>query len=452
MNLPPSKIRRLSYALALAALLPLASCAHAQTPAMSPARAEKIVQSPDYLSVARLYADTLIGKGRDRYGAQNSPLFAVTLNPELTLYKEVPPAPEGIRVSDRVIWGANPMHDQNLYQVLYALSRVTGDPKYSQQADETLRWFFDNCQSEKTGLMAWGEHLGWDFRRERVTVKSGKDYPPDQFKPGQLQDDIHEFYRPWVLWDKSYQLAPAASAKFAQGLWDNQIYDPKTGQFNRHAGYSAHKPEKDAEFPRHGGFYIETWAQNYARTKNPQMLTAIETVIGYFEAHRDPQTGALSAEGKTPELLWPQSNLSLAISLENAAPAVPEPLAARMRALAASTDAVFFKMDHQLQPDGLGFIKTGGDFDAATRFQSQTQRGEERVLHGHLGDRLRRFDRRERGDDVSCNASIRPATSVTARWLCRPPNVTSLQRPTRQSSCIRRRLARRSRCFWARTV
>ena len=356
------KTHLLCSALTLGALLPLSSCAHAQTPATSatttPALAEKASESPDYLSVARLYADTLIGKGRDRYGAQNSPLFAVTLNPELTLYKDVPPAPSGIRVSDRVIWGANPMHDQNLYQVLYALSQISGDPKYGRQADEALRWFFDNCQSEKTGLMAWGEHLGWDFRHERVTVKAGKDYPPDQFKPWQLQDDVHEFYRPWVLWDKSYELAPAAIARFAQGLWENQIYDPKTGQFNRHAGYSVHKPEKDAEFPRHGGFYIETWAQSYARTKNPRMLTAIETIVGYFEAHRDPQTGALSAEGKTPELLWPQSNLSLAISLENAAPLVPESLAARMRALGASTDAVFFQMDHQLQPGGLGFIKT----------------------------------------------------------------------------------------------
>ena len=362
MDFSSTKIRGFSFALALGALLPLASCARAQTqtqtPVTPPALAEKAVQTPDYLSVARLYADTLISQGRDRYGAQSSPLFAVTLNPELTLYKEVPPAPTGIRVSDRVIWGANPMHDQNLVQVLYALSRVTGDPNYGQGADDALRWFFEHCQSEATGLMAWGEHLGWDFRTERVTVKRGEDYPPDQFKPWQLQDDIHEFYRPWVLWDKSYQLAPAASAKFAQGLWEHQIYDSKTGQFNRHAGYSAHKPEKDAEFPRHGGFYIETWAQSYARTKNPQMLTAIETLVGYFEAHRDPHTGALSAEGKTPELMWPASNLSLAISLENAAPQVPDALAARMRALAASTDAVFFQMDHQLQPDGLGFIKT----------------------------------------------------------------------------------------------
>jgi len=58
------------------------------------------------------------------------------------------------------------MHDLNLYQVLYALTKITSDTRYAAAADETLAWFFKHCQSPATGLFAWGEHLGWDFNQD----------------------------------------------------------------------------------------------------------------------------------------------------------------------------------------------------------------------------------------------------------------------------------------------
>ena len=44
------------------------------------ARAGADERSPDYLALVRQYADTMIERGRDRYGEQHSPLFAVTLD------------------------------------------------------------------------------------------------------------------------------------------------------------------------------------------------------------------------------------------------------------------------------------------------------------------------------------------------------------------------------------
>ncbi len=38
------------------------------------------------------------------------------------------------------------MHDQNLYQILYALTIITGEKKFAEEADKTLLFFFKNCR------------------------------------------------------------------------------------------------------------------------------------------------------------------------------------------------------------------------------------------------------------------------------------------------------------------
>lgn len=138
------------------------------------------------------------------------------------------------------------MHDENLYQILYTLSDVVREDRYADEADRTLKWFFEHCQSEITGLFAWGEHTGWDFHTESLIEK----------KAG----TTHEYFRPWVLWARSFELAPEACARFARGVWEHQIYDHETVNFSRHARYDVHGPGRNHEFPRHGGFYIATWA------------------------------------------------------------------------------------------------------------------------------------------------------------------------------------------------
>ena len=293
------------------------------------------------LQIVRGYADTMIEKGRDRYGPVSSPLFAVALDRQtLSLPATNAPAPPGIRRGDRVLTGANPMHDENLYQVFYALTKITGDPKYGQAADAALGWFFQHCQSPATGLMAWGEHLGWDFNTEAAT----------------RHRDDHEFLRPWVFWDKSYALAPAACRLFARGLWEHQLYDHTECLFSRHGGFSQHKPGKGTEFPRHGGFYLATWSAAYVRTRNEDWLTYIEALTASFEKRRQANHGALVAATDYKDLFWPTSALSLAIDLDESATKVPPPLAYRMRALARKLDATFLKLGHELTEGGRGFL------------------------------------------------------------------------------------------------
>lgn len=309
-------------------------------------------QTPDYLALVQRYADAMLESGRDHYGRESSPLFSGGLD-RRTLEPGPFPGIPGVSRERRVTTGGNPLQGQSLYRVMYALSVVTGNKTYAEEADKTLRWFFEHCQSPKTGLFAWGEHMGWDFYTETPLS--------DQY----WIRDVHEFSGPWVLWDRSFRLAPEPCAKFARGLWEHAIGDQSTGNFSRHAQYASHRPFINSQFPRHGGFYIMTWAAAYQHTKDPVLLKAIETVLSNFTTRRNPNTGAIPCESDprtNGKMVWPESTLSLAVDLENSAAVAPEPLAGKMRDAAAKIDEVYQKLSHDFSPKGIGFV-AGCDAD-----------------------------------------------------------------------------------------
>ena len=312
---------------------------------------------PEYLKAVKAYADAMIQDGRDTYGNVKSPVFVsggIDLGTHQFARRDL--KGQGIREGDRA-YGANPHHDLNFYQILYALTQITGDMKYKNEADEALRWFFRNCQSPATGLLAWGEHLHWDVQAEKCKGR-----------------DLHEFYRPWVLWERSFKLAPAACEKFARGLWDHQVYN-HSGDFNRHAKWSEPGPGQHCNISRHAGFYIATWGHAYEQTKDPLFLKAIERVLIFKEASRHPVTGALPSDraalsvqqwlhyisGQEIKLEHDHrigglhshvaGTLSLAIDLHQAAQFVPPELAKMMLDFAATEDEHFLKYHEGLGED-----------------------------------------------------------------------------------------------------
>ena len=207
--------------------------------------------------------------------------------------------------------GANPMLDQNLLRVFYTLSEITGEARYAKVADEELTWFFNHTMSPKTSLLPWGEHLSWDVVHD-VPISGGDEM-------------MHEFARPWALWDRCFELAPEPSRKFALGLWEHQIANHKTGGFDRHAPYFEHGPVDGKDFARHAGFYIGTWCYAWKYTTNGVFTNAIETLLARFERKRVQKDGSLAAT------IGP-------LECELAATMVPDPLASRMRAFAAKED------------------------------------------------------------------------------------------------------------------
>jgi len=333
------------------------------------------VNHQEYLRHVENYATALLDEGRDIYGTEKSPLIATTLIREnLTLPKgdslkalhSLERESWGIRSYDRMLTGANPMHDQNLYQILYALTDLTGDQKYAEEADKTLKWFFQHCQSEQTGLMAWGEHIGWDFNTE-TTIEKRQRY-------------THEFFRPWIFWEKGFELTPEQCIDFALGLWYHQIHDQKTGEFSRHAQYDQHGTGIQNQYPRHGGFFIATWAEAYEQTKDTLYLRAIEVIYDFYHRNRNPISGAIPGEVGNPRsnnlLLWPNSNLGLAIDLWDAVPKLPEELGGKLKEMALEIDKVYLRIGHDVSPDGPGFVSQG---NAETLAAEDVRDGNNRV-------------------------------------------------------------------------
>ena len=289
---------------------------------------------PSLLDVVRRYANAMIEHGRDTYGPQKSGLLLSALDRgTFQPLKLCPTPPGGIRREDRAglpwrqLHGANPQLDQNLLRVLYALSELTDEPRYREVAEQEIQWFFQNTQSPVTGLLPWGEHLAWDVMLDRPISGS--------------TELTHEFARPWVLWDESFRLAPEAAKRFALGLWGHQIADQKTGAFDRHAPYDRHSPADGKDFPRHGAFYIHTWAHAYKHTKDETFLRAIESVLARFERKRTGPNGVMSST------MGP-------LDVETAAAMVPEPLASRLRKFAQIDDRLILEELHRAygRPDG----------------------------------------------------------------------------------------------------
>jgi hypothetical protein len=308
-----------------------------------------LVPSSPFLPLIYRYADTMLEHGRDTYGPQKTGLFLSALDrATLAPLTNRPPAPAGIRESDRVgpngtpLRGGNPQHDENLLRLLYTLTDLSQNRKYREAADTELKWFLEQAASTNTHLLPWGEHMSWDVFTDQPIAANGEAV------------GTHEFFRPWLLWDRCFELAPEASRQFAMGLWEHQIADQQTGAYNRHAGYWKHAATDGMDFPRHAGFYIRTWASVYAHARDPALLKAIEVVLMRFERKRHPQTGLIESQQGEPNCA-PALTLSLAIDCDAAADRVPEPLAGRLRGFAAREDEIFCALPHPL-PEGRGFL------------------------------------------------------------------------------------------------
>jgi hypothetical protein len=307
------------------------------------------VPSSPFAGIVYRYADAMLGKGRDELGRERSGLFLSALDRTGPApLDDRPPAPRGVPEESRAgapgvpLRGANLQHDHDLLRLLYTLSELSGSAAYRDAADAALRWFLEKTPSSETHLLPWGERLSWDVAEDTFAAGDG------------ATGGTHGFFGPWLLWERCFDLAPAASARFALGLWEHQIADRRTGAFDRHAGFSTSSPRDGIDSPRHAGFYIRTWAVAYRRTREARFANAIETLLERYEKKRHAATGLIPSGGNAAEAA-PASSLSLAIDCDGAAHHVPEPLAARLRAFASREDAVFCALPHDLREHG-GFL------------------------------------------------------------------------------------------------
>jgi hypothetical protein len=292
----------------------------------------------------------MLEQGRDTFGPKKTGMLLSALDRNtLAPLKTRPPAPAGVPCASRPgpvgkpLVGANAQMDQNLLRLLYFLKGLSGEDRYPQAADAELKWLLTSAPSAKTSLLPWGEHLFWDVMTDTVA--------------GGAEESLHKFSRPWMLWDRCFELAPPQSRRFAMGLWNHHVVDQETGAIRPSTDYEGSGVGPAADCPRHAGFFIRTWAEAFAHTGEHVFLTAIETVLtGYENKRRRPPQPAGPSSG-SPNTC---DTLSMAIDCDGAARKVPEPLRTRLTTFAAREDARFCALPHELKGKS-GFAKTDGN-------------------------------------------------------------------------------------------
>ncbi len=172
-----------------------------------------------------------------------------------------------------------------LLEAMEQLSLITGDKKYADHMAAYLTFWLKNCQSPETGLMASGEHASWDFVRE------------------QPFGDIHEVDRRFPFYDRLYAIDPYRTLKQADALWMSQIGNKRTADFSRHAGLIHYKPDVGWNFPRHAGFYIWSYANGYAQSRDPKFIERADVLIESETGLRArPESLLLDADFKNRDL------------------------------------------------------------------------------------------------------------------------------------------------------
>jgi pectate lyase len=201
----------------------------------------------------RTFADNVLEKGIDRWSGSNTPLLADGINiqtnePLEYLIDGSNGAQPGKYVSH------NLASQQNLFRTLVALSNLTGDPKYKEAAEKSIRYHFDYLR-DQSGLLHWGSKEFIDLR----TLKP-VGYEPDQKLHSHELKAVFPYYQ--LMWDVDKE----KTAGFIRAFWNSQIIDwnrlefDGSGVYNKKRGqlWSSEYQQPDPFFESDALSFIDT--------------------------------------------------------------------------------------------------------------------------------------------------------------------------------------------------
>ncbi len=164
------------------------------------------------LELVREYADRVLEAGADRWSGQNTPLLADGIN---------------VDTGEPVVWRydgeeyiiSNLASQQNLFRVLTGLSNLSGDDRYKEAAQASIRYHFDHLASE-CGLLRWGGH--------QFIELENLDYI------GHFDANQHEFKNSFPFYELMWETDQEATTRFLRAFWNAHIFDWETLDMNRH--------------------------------------------------------------------------------------------------------------------------------------------------------------------------------------------------------------------------
>lgn len=176
---------------------------------------ERNAQDDVRLQAVMTFAENVLEKGRDVYGAYSTPLFVDGIN---------------VDTGEPVQWLfegdtwiiSNMANQQNLFRTLTGLTHLTGDPKYKDAAKAAIAHMIAHHRSE-CGLLYWGGH-------QFVDLKSKKNV-------GRFDANCHEFKNNFPFYELMFEVDPQATADFIEAFWRAHILDWSRLDMNRHGAY-----------------------------------------------------------------------------------------------------------------------------------------------------------------------------------------------------------------------
>lgn len=225
----------------------------------------------------KTFADTILARALDTYGKTATPLWAGVIDSaDFTVPRDGVKPPEGVRPGDRALGGCNLYHDAVSLRVFHAFSSLTGEEKYTRAARDYAAAFLRVAQNPKTGLLAWGEHLYYDFHRDQVAAE-------------RRSHELIEWTPPWdLLWREN----PEATAKAIAGIRYHYNENNPEALFNRHAYWDRAElqPAGGQPWIKHTGLYAYSFAFLYSKTKEKTWRDWALGTGSLYWRHRNTKT------------------------------------------------------------------------------------------------------------------------------------------------------------------
>jgi len=175
-----------------------------------------------YLDSVKKFADAALEHGRDRYGATHTPLFADGLHVET-----LEPAVWKGKGRDWIV--SNYASQQPLMQFLDGMTLITGDEQYRLAAEAATAYMLEHTPNTKSGMLPWGDHIGWDLLTETPVGTKSEAELTDR-NEGFIHDLKTEPY-----YELFWRVNPEAARKVAFTHWSGHITNWETLDYNRHA-------------------------------------------------------------------------------------------------------------------------------------------------------------------------------------------------------------------------
>ena len=252
-----------------------------------------LAQDKDYLFHVQKHCDNLIAHGKDEYGSHRSSMLASVIDTrDMSVPRSGVPATKGTRSHDRAVGGSNFYHDVETIKIFSALSELTGNDLYRNTVVSYAQDFLARGQNPYTGLLAWGEHLYYNFYSDTILVN-------EMTRPWEKM--YHEFLAETPPWTFLWEIDTVAVKKAIAGVrYHFRSPITQSFHFNRHAYWHkqeaaehqalAQYQEGGQPWIKHTGLQCYSFTFLYDKTRDPEWKRwAVGTGSLYWK-YRNPET------------------------------------------------------------------------------------------------------------------------------------------------------------------